>query len=79
MNYGVYYFCYNGFIYPTSLKAKGVAVNSGETVEVVVNLTKGKVEFKVDGIIKATVENNEVLTEPNRSFVPSIEMTSIND
>jgi hypothetical protein len=48
------------------LGIKGVKINNGETVEVVVDLSKGKVELKVSDIIKATVNDYKILTETNR-------------
>jgi hypothetical protein len=51
----------------------------GETVEVVVNLAQGKVEFKVNGIVRATVNNYNTLKEINRDFVPYVETVHTND
>jgi hypothetical protein len=31
-NYAIYYYCYNGLVYPSNLGIKGVKVNNGETV-----------------------------------------------
>jgi hypothetical protein len=53
--YAIYYYCYDGYVYPSNLGIKGVKINSGETMEVVVDLSKGKVEFKVSNVTKATV------------------------
>jgi hypothetical protein len=64
-NYGIYYDCYNGYVYP-KFGCIGTAIKSGETAEVEVDLSKGKVEFRVSGIIKAAVNNNKMLTEGNR-------------
>jgi hypothetical protein len=52
--------------YTFNLRIKGVKIHSGETVEVVVNLSKGKVEFKVSGITKAIVNNCNILKETNQ-------------
>jgi hypothetical protein len=65
-NYAIYYYCYDGRVFPYSLGIKGVRINNGETVEVVVDLSKGKVEFKVSDIIKATVNDYKILKETNR-------------
>jgi hypothetical protein len=43
-----------------------IKLNSGQTVEVVVCLSEGKVEFKVDNVIKATVNDYQILKEDNR-------------
>jgi hypothetical protein len=64
--YAIYFHCYDGKVFPNSLRIYGVKVNKGETVEVVVDLSKSKVEFKVSDIIKATVNNYKILTETNR-------------
>jgi hypothetical protein len=48
------------------LGIKGGKVNMGETVEVVVDLSKGKIVFKVSDIVMATVNDNKLLTEANR-------------
>jgi hypothetical protein len=65
-DYAIYYYCYNGQLYPTKLGIKRVSLNNGDTVEVSVDLSKGKVEFKVSDIIKATVNNYKILAENNR-------------
>jgi predicted SnoaL-like aldol condensation-catalyzing enzyme len=60
-DYAVYYFCYNGQVYPRNLGINGEVINSGEIVEVVVELSKGKVEFKVGNLTIATVNNYNIL------------------
>jgi hypothetical protein len=78
-DYAIYYYCFNGYVYPYNLGINGVKVNSGEIVEVVVDLSNGKVEFKVSDIVFATVNGYQILAENNRQFVPSIEMYNTND
>jgi hypothetical protein len=65
-NYAIFYYCFDGFVYPNCLGIKGVKVNKGETVSVIVDLSKGNVEFKVNDIIKVTVNGYKILTEANR-------------
>jgi hypothetical protein len=65
-NYAIYYDCRDGSVYPQNLGIKGVKVINGETISIIGDLSKGKVEFKVNGIIQATVNDYKILTENNR-------------
>jgi hypothetical protein len=65
-DYALYYDCFNGNVYPYHLGVKGIKVNVGETVEVIVDLTRGKVDFKVSNAIRATISNYKPLGEYHR-------------
>jgi hypothetical protein len=66
-------------LYPSSFGTQGSGMKVGETVEVVVDLAKGNVEFKVGENVRAKVNNYNILKEANREFVPYIETLYQND
>jgi hypothetical protein len=64
-NYAIGYTA-GGQVYPSHFGAQGGGFSQGEVVEVKVDLSKGKVEFKVSESVRATINNYSVLMEKNR-------------
>ena len=63
--------------YP-SLKSEGEGFRAGEVLEMIVNPSKRKVEWRVDGNIRAT-QFSHLIKEENRYFVPFMEMANSGD
>ena len=66
----------NGYICPTYDK-EGDGFSAGNILEVIVDLKTGKIAWRVDGYIRATIESNYLKTDT--IFVPYMEMYSEGD
>jgi hypothetical protein len=80
-NYALYYYCSTGKVFPESMGIKGEKAKNGEIVQVVVELSKGRIEFHINSFDKKSklIVSNTILKEDNRLFVPSIEMFYSNE
>ena len=71
--------CYfsRGFKYPDQYK-DGDGFKEGDVVGVSVNRAACTVKYSINGVFKVS-QKNQMLADPNRVFVPYLQMSDTND